>query len=84
MHCFASHKLSFPLCPCREEFLSAVHGYLREEGRGKDIGGLKRTARIWDEERLGRAWIVPAVIEMIQVNSREGLDCTEERLKATH
>lgn len=50
-----------------------MRGYLGEEERGKDIGSLKSIARIWDEEGLGRAWIDPAVIGMIQVNSREGL-----------
>lgn len=48
-------------------------GYLGEEGRGKDIGSLKRIARIWDKEGPGRAWVDPGVIKMIQVNSREGL-----------
>lgn len=38
------------------------------------MGSLKiNPTRIWDEEGLGRAWIDPAVIGMIQVNSREGL-----------
>jgi len=56
-------------------FCSAVRGCLGEEGRGKDVSSLKRIARIWDEEGLGRVWIDPAVIGMVQVNSREGLAC---------